>query len=215
MAIQMRRGNAVDFNPSKMRPGEWAVSQDNQKIYMCFSQGVVVEIGSATALMPYVYLSEAWARGTKDGEPVEITDPTYHNNSKYYSEQAADSATNAALSETNAGISETNAGLSETHAATSESNANTSEENAEAWSVGTIDGQPVPSTHPAYENNAKHWADIASAIVGIGLATTTEPGIVMPDGTSITVDIDGTIHGTSYEYDSTNELLTFYNVSSH
>lgn len=32
-------------------------------------------------------------------------------------------------------------------------------EDAEAWGVGTRDGQPVPSTDPAYENNAKYYAE--------------------------------------------------------
>lgn len=30
--------------------------------------------------------SEAWAVGTRDGVPVSSDDPTYHNNSKWYSE---------------------------------------------------------------------------------------------------------------------------------
>lgn len=84
----MRRGNAVDFNPAKMVPGEWAVSQDNQKLYMCFAQGQVVEIGSAGTIIPYVLQAEAWAVGTKDGEPVSDDDPQYNNNSKYYSDRA-------------------------------------------------------------------------------------------------------------------------------
>lgn len=33
-----------------------------------------------------LYGAEAWARGTKGGVDVGSTDPTYHNNSKYYSE---------------------------------------------------------------------------------------------------------------------------------
>ena len=88
MAIQMRRGNQVDFNPSNMLPGEWAISQDNEKVYMCFSAGRVMEIGSASAIMPYVEEAEAWAKGTKDGEPVTSEDAQYHNNSKYYSDHA-------------------------------------------------------------------------------------------------------------------------------
>lgn len=32
--------------------------------------------------------SEAWAKGTRNGDPVPSTDPTYHNNAKYWSEQA-------------------------------------------------------------------------------------------------------------------------------
>ena len=88
MAIQMRRGNQVDFDPTRMLPGEWAVSLDSKKIYMCYSPGQVVEIGSASSILPYIEEAEAWARGTKDGEPVSSSDPTYHNNSKYYSEQS-------------------------------------------------------------------------------------------------------------------------------
>ena len=45
MAIQMRRGQSVDFDPTKMLTGEWAVSIDNetqkQMVYMCFAPGVV------------------------------------------------------------------------------------------------------------------------------------------------------------------------------
>lgn len=32
--------------------------------------------------------AEAWAKGTRNGDPVPSTDPTYHNNAKYWSEQA-------------------------------------------------------------------------------------------------------------------------------
>lgn len=34
--------------------------------------------------------SEAWARGTRNGVPVGSTDPTYHNNSKYYADMGQD-----------------------------------------------------------------------------------------------------------------------------
>lgn len=63
MAIQMRRGQAADFNPSKLVPGEWAVSQDNQKIYMCFNSGRVVEVGTAISGFGYIRYSE-YADGT-------------------------------------------------------------------------------------------------------------------------------------------------------
>ncbi len=50
MAIQMRRGNKADFNPSKMLPGEWAVAIDsdtqNQIVWMCFRAGVVKRMGT-------------------------------------------------------------------------------------------------------------------------------------------------------------------------
>lgn len=38
------------------------------------------------------YGAEAWATGQKNGVDVETTDPTYHNNSKYYAEQAQEIA---------------------------------------------------------------------------------------------------------------------------
>lgn len=50
MAIQMRRGLRADFDPSKMLPGEWAVSIDsdtrNQVVWMCFRAGVVKRMGT-------------------------------------------------------------------------------------------------------------------------------------------------------------------------
>ena len=40
MAIQMRRGKEADFNPDKMKPGEWAVSLDKKYVRMCFAPGL-------------------------------------------------------------------------------------------------------------------------------------------------------------------------------
>lgn len=50
MAITMRKGLLADFKPSRMLPGEWAVSIDpdtkNQVVYMCFAAGVVKRMGT-------------------------------------------------------------------------------------------------------------------------------------------------------------------------
>ena len=50
MAIQVRRGYLKDFDPTKMLPGEWAVSIDssteNQIVWMCFAPGVCKRIGT-------------------------------------------------------------------------------------------------------------------------------------------------------------------------
>ena len=129
--------------------------------------------------------AEAWAIGERGGSPVVPTDPTYHNNSKWYSEQAATSETNAATSETNAATSETNAANSEANAATSETNAANSEANAatseanaatsetnaadsadvaKSWAVGPS----APETSGTDTNNAKYWCEQAEAIVGLG-----------------------------------------------
>lgn len=39
--MQMRRGNEQDFDPNQMTAGEWAVSLDSKKVWMCFAPGLV------------------------------------------------------------------------------------------------------------------------------------------------------------------------------
>lgn len=75
------------------------MEQDHQ-----YMKGVVNELKEH---IDYTFESEAWAVGKRDGEDVPETDPTYHNNSKYYSEQAGASATAAANSATAAAGSAT------------------------------------------------------------------------------------------------------------
>lgn len=92
--------------------------------------------------------AEAWARGSKGGVPVDETEEQYHNNSKYYSDEAFESASAADTSEYNAGVSETNAAASE--------------ENAEAWAVGERGGIPVSGSDETYHNNSKWYAQQAN-----------------------------------------------------
>lgn len=108
------------------------------------SESAQAAAASARAAATSESNSEAWAVGTRDGEPVPSTDETYHNNSKYYAERAAVSETNAAASEANAAQSETNAGISEVNAAASETNAAASEINAASSAEAAL----------ASENNA-------------------------------------------------------------
>ena len=90
---------------------------------------------------------------------------------------AANSASAASTSASNAATSETNAATSETNAAASENAASESAEDAEAWAEGTRNGSPVPSTDPAYQHNAKYWADQAGgAMNDFQGATASTPG---------------------------------------
>ena len=102
--------------------------------------------------------AEAWAVGTRDGNPVSSTDETYHNNSKYYSDRALISETNAAASEANAATSETNAASSEANAAQSETNAKTSETNAadsaSAAATSEVNAKASETNAAASESNA-------------------------------------------------------------
>lgn len=70
---------------------------------------------------------------------------------------------------------------------------------AEAWAVGTRDGEPVPDTDPAYENNAKYWAGIAAeSVIGNieeseAWAVGTRSGVPVTEG-------DETYHNNSKYY---------------
>lgn len=46
VTIQMRMGLEADFDPSKMLPGEWAVSTDTRYVRMCFSPGIVLRMAT-------------------------------------------------------------------------------------------------------------------------------------------------------------------------
>lgn len=92
--------------------------------------------------------SEKWATGTANGTPVTSGDTTYHNNSKYYAEQAATSETNASNSATSAAAD----------ASRVETMANTSEK----WAVGQVNGVDVPITDETYHNNSKYYAGRSS-----------------------------------------------------
>lgn len=67
---------------------------------------LVERVEAAVAKAEVLQESEAWAVGTRDGAPVDEEDPVYHNNSKYYAEQAGTHEANAAESMTNAEESE-------------------------------------------------------------------------------------------------------------
>lgn len=61
-------------------------------------------------------------------------------------------------------------------ASASKTAAEGSAEDAEAWAVGERDGVPVPSTDPAYNNNAKYWAEhTTSSFAGLTDTSITNP----------------------------------------
>ena len=87
--------------------------------------------------------AEAWARGTKNSIPVSETDEQYHNNSKYYSEQSASSASASANSAT----------ASANSAAASANSADDSADSATlSWAIGGTGTRQGEDT-----NNAYYW----------------------------------------------------------
>lgn len=94
MAIQMRRGQFIDFDPTQLLPGEFAVSQDNSRVFLCVRAGVVIEFGTIEqaaqwlaemqefydATHTYAGLSKSYAVGTNS----EIRPGDETDNSRYY-----------------------------------------------------------------------------------------------------------------------------------
>lgn len=62
MAIQMRRGAYVNFNPAKLMPGEWAVvvsgdsnAEDGKAAYICFAAGDVKRVATYEDMVDNVH----------------------------------------------------------------------------------------------------------------------------------------------------------------
>lgn len=98
--------------------------------------------------------AEAWAVGQRGGTDVPITDETYHNNAKYYADEAGDSATDAAASESAAALSQGAAHDSEVAALTSENAAGASATLARSWAIGGTDTRSGEDT-----NNSHYWSE--------------------------------------------------------
>ena len=169
--IQMRRGNLVEFDPSKLKAGEWAVALDEKYVYMCFGSGIVKQMATKDAqdilieeLRKTLAECKTIEAGIKAIEKLcqqyatESTNSSYlsksyavgqtgkrtgedTDNAKYYSQQAKTSATESKTSETNAKTSEDNAKTSETKAKTSEDNAKTSETNAKTSETNALNSE--------------------------------------------------------------------------
>lgn len=117
--------------------------------------------------------AEAWAVGKRDGQDVPSSDPTYHNNAKYYSSQANTYKNTANNAKTAAQTAQAAAEAAQAAAEAAAGSIGDEVEQAEAWAAGTRDGQPVPSTDPAYHNNAAYYAGQAGTSATAAAASAT------------------------------------------
>ena len=83
---------------SESAAGVGALAQAAERSAEAAAGSATGAAGSAAAAAGSKSDAEAYAVGTRGGEDVETTDPTYHNNAKYYAEQAASEAEAAAQS---------------------------------------------------------------------------------------------------------------------
>lgn len=189
MAIQMRRGAYAEFDPLKMKAGEWAVSTDSdtkkQQIWMCFAPGIVKRMGTVEDFDVEIqrliqsYL-DGMAQSVSQAQKSAQTATEKANSASSSASQAqksaelatskaqesATSASNAKASETKAKVSETNAKTSEDSASISARNAKTSETNSKASETNAKKSEANASTSAANaknsETNAKASATSAS-----------------------------------------------------
>ena len=106
--------------------------------------------------------SEAYAVGTKGGTPVPTTDPAYHNNSKWHSEQAATEADNSEAwakgTKNETPVLPTDPAYHNNSKWYSEQAA-TEADSSESWAKGQKNGVDVDSTDATYHNNSKWYSE--------------------------------------------------------
>ena len=143
---------------ARISESDLSLLQENAAKILAIDAAVVESQTQATR-------SKSWAVGPS-GEGTEGTDT---NNSKYWANESAKSATSAKTSETNAmyskvaaATSETNAKTSETNAKTSETNAKTSETNAKTSETNAktseTNAKQIETNLLVYDSTAKSWA---------------------------------------------------------
>lgn len=244
--ILMRRGQEVNFDPSKMIPGEWAVSLDSKYVRMCFQPGVCVRMATYDAFeADMVQIRRILAECQTVEEAVQRIYEEIKNVAVDV-ERIETAAANALKSEQNA-LNSANSASQSANTATQKANeasesANTTSAKAEQATEGArIATEKASEAENSAENvrnmsdvsqsyavggtgtregedtdNSKYYnqqasdnadraeaaAERASAVADVGVATSEKAGLVKPDGDTIRVDPDGTIHAdrgtTSY-----------------
>ena len=102
---------------------------------------------------------------------------------------AAAAASQSQTASANSATAASNSATASGNSATAASGSATLSESYAHGGTGTRDGEDT--------DNAKYWAEQAKAVSDVDVATEDKAGIVKPDGKTITVDEDGTIHGAN------------------
>ena len=104
-------------------------------------------------------------------------------------QSAATAASQSQTASANSATSSANSATASANSATAASGSATLAESYTHGGTGTREGEDT--------DNARYYMEQAKAVSAVDIATTEKAGIVKPDGTTITVDEDGTLHGQS------------------
>lgn len=183
MAIQMRRGAYAEFDPLKMKAGEWAVSTDSdakkQQIWMCFAPGIVKRMGTVEDFDTEI---QRLIQSYLDGMAQSVSQ------AQKSAELATSKAQESSTSASNAKTSETNSAKSESEA---QKYAEQVKEISESLSgalrpLGTINFADLPSTADANSGDMYNITD--------QFTTTTDfkegAGNIIPAGSNVYLTVD-------------------------
>lgn len=118
----------------------------------------------ATALN-WIQDAEAWAKGTRGGRAVEDDDPTYQNNSKYYSDKIVNMASDSeawAKGTRDGEAVESDDPAYHNNAKYYKEQVESMASDSEAFAAGTRGGEAVDEDDTAYHNNASYYNDQAA-----------------------------------------------------
>ena len=147
-------------------------ASDANQSALSASQSSLTAISMADQANTYGLKAEGYAVGKQNGANVGEESEYYHNNAKYYKEEAEDSADAAD---------------------DFKDEANTASLKAEGMAVGKQNGVDVDSDSPYYHNNAKYYAEQAGQASGlsVSLDSLTNVDIQNPsDGQTLVYDSD-------------------------
>lgn len=136
---------------------------------------------SATAADGSAKDSEAYAVGKRGGTDVGSSDPAYHNNAKYYANQAGGSATTASTKAGEAAQSASDASGYKNTAVDKAAAASADALKAEGYAVGKQGGTDVGSGSPYYHANAAYYSEQAS---GSATTASTQAGLAAGSATA-------------------------------
>lgn len=185
MAIQMRRGLEADFNPDKMKPGEWAVSLDSKYVRMCFAPGLCFRMATYESFeedMQEIQNILTSVNSTKEAIDAiklvidekstivaEKTDQAlqYADIATQKAQEATDASNSASESATNANTYATSARESADMASTKATESSQSASNANASSESASNSAATATLKANDANtsatNARNSADIAQS----------------------------------------------------
>lgn len=162
--MQMRRGAEQHFDPDQMTAGEWAVSTDSKKVWMCFAPGIVRRMATYEAFEQDM---EEIRRILATCQDIQEAVEAFERLAEQHKNDAAQSAQDASASEAAAKLSEDNAAGSATSAAGSAQAASGSASDAkDSEDAAKLSEDNAAASEVAAEESAEAAAGSAQAAAG-------------------------------------------------